>query len=1522
MAETHLEEQARRRLRSLFQFMNDWHQHQVDVPRDWRSHSFSMRLLDLPPHPYIEVGRVEGEQDSGYVLRVRRPDETPCPKPPQPLRDWLLPGWRDPTRNVEVLPSKNETVDGDTVTIRFEDDPTRPTLLVAWRGQRDSWRVAEAPIRAVLNVYHKLFELRGRLGREEERLQFVLGQGMLRGRDERGDYEHPLLLQRARLEFKPDLPQISILLADDPPELNTSLLRNTQGVDARRLAEFRDRIRGGDAHLQDDARATQLLTELIHALFGRGKFVSDRSIEVEDGVAQVFLDPVLLLIPRNARYQEAIQASISRLDEGSELPIPLVGIVGVDPGELEPRQTPRSYATTPRDSATWSSSDVRRELFLTKPANEAQENILRQLRSKRTVVVQGPPGTGKTHTIGNIVGHLLAEGKRVLIASHTSKALRVLRENIVESLRPLCVSVLDDDGESRRQLEESVHGITRRLSEDNVDRLEREAAALRAERERLIDKLEQAEAALERAISDEYTSFVVAGRPFEPSEAAKLVRTLGPTSAWIPGSLTPSVSMPLDSASIRELYDTNAQIETDEEDDIDGELPEPQGLPTPEQFADTLDREATLRAKDLRIGDDVWLREPTTDVALLMEARRAVKHAFEAANEVREHPHLIECLDVGRRAGPARETWDDFVVFIDRLGSEIAADEALKRRRTAEVKLDRIDETTLAYVRQIRAALKHEKTVFRLAAKWGNRLHPLWRRLIDASFVEGRRPANDADWEAVEALVRMYVNRDRLLHRWRGHFDEHRTLANLDLGPKPESACTQHLDRVRHALSWHADHWSKALAALEAAGISIAAAIRKIEPRTDRFGELNRLVLAAQGPLKEWVQKRLDQLELGAIERDREQWRTRLRRVAPERDTSGLARGLLQAIEERDRTTYGAGHERLIVLERKRSMLLRRRGLLGALAPAAPDWAGAIMSRQAPHDQSVPPGDPEKAWLYRQLLQELERRGSVDIAMAQSRVTDLRAALVEATSKFVDRCAWAGQHRRTKHAERQALQGWLIAVQTRGYQAGIRSAQLKAQARRLLSEARNAVPVWIMTLAHAVDSLDFQGPRFDVVIVDEASQCDLLGMLLLGIAKEAIVVGDDKQVSPSAVGEVLAYTQKLIDEHLRELPTPDLFTGKLSLYDIANQSFRQQVRLTEHFRSAEDIIAFSNHLSYGGTIRPLRDTSTIRRLPHVLAHRVAGGQRRGDVNPVEALEVASLVVAALEQPEYRNASVGVISLLKERQAVEIERVLIRRLSPAVYDNARILCGAPPQFQGDERDVVFLSMVDSGGEGLLTLRRDSDTEKRYNVAASRARDQMWVVHSLDPMRNLQEQDLRSRLLRHIAEPGAASRQRQEIDAAADSEFERQVGKLLTDAGYRVKPQWRVGSLRIDLVVVGAHGKRAAIECDGDRYHTLERLKDDLDRQMVLERLPGGWRFIRIRGTEFFRDPAATMDRVMAQLTSLGVEPLGPEASERAASASGEELRDRVVRRAADLRKQWAAEDQSEASENEAALVASA
>lgn len=164
------------------------------------------------------------------------------------------------------------------------------------------------------------------------------------------------------------------------------------------------------------------------------------------------------------------------------------------------------------------------DYLLTKPSNKEQERVIKKLEETGAVLVQGPPGTGKSHTIANILGHLLANGKRVLVSSHTSKALRVVREQVVEELRPLCISVLDNDHESKGQLEDSVNKIVNYHSKTDEKTLELEADQLNGQRKKLKEKLQLLNDLALVIRRSEYEDIVLCGESLNPSESARYVK--------------------------------------------------------------------------------------------------------------------------------------------------------------------------------------------------------------------------------------------------------------------------------------------------------------------------------------------------------------------------------------------------------------------------------------------------------------------------------------------------------------------------------------------------------------------------------------------------------------------------------------------------------------------------------------------------------------------------------------------------------------------------------------------------------------------------------------------------------------------------------------------------------------------------------------------------------------------------------------------------------------------------------------
>ena len=235
------------------------------------------------------------------------------------------------------------------------------------------------------------------------------------------------------------------------------------------------------------------------------------------------------------------------------------------------------------------------------------------------------------------------------------------------------------------------------------------------------------------------------------------------------------------------------------------------------------------------------------------------------------------------------------------------------------------------------------------------------------------------------------------------------------------------------------------------------------------------------------------------------------------------------------------------------------------------------------------------------------------------------------------------------------------------------------------------------------------------------------------------------------------------------------------------------------------------------------------------------------------------------------------------QVRHIQNLVDGEIEAPVRERHRIRVGTAEQFQGDERDVVLLSMVIDGDHTRMIGGRDA--ARRLNVAASRARDQMWLFTSVTADR-LRSEDLRHSLLTYMQSPpvlqGTSPRledvSEDERCAPFDSLFEQRVFRRIRARGYHVVPQWRVGNKRIDLVVVGRSG-RLAVECDGSPYHsTPEQLRQDFERERELRR--AGWQFFRIRSSDFELSPETALEGLWKRLDDLGIQPNAtPKETER-------------------------------------------
>jgi very-short-patch-repair endonuclease len=1504
---------GRERLSRVFQYLPALNQHRNPPKRQIREQLWTLWLNDLPDHPAIQRGRPRNieenkaetadasitREDEDFILKVARPKLTRPPEPPAELKPWLEMGWEDPAKELTVRKTKNESsAKGETVFVRFEDDANRTAAFEAWKPRRQEWAKNEKPARAAARVFETLYELYGRTEREAERVDLVLGDGILAWRRQEGGVYHPVLLQRLQMTFDPATPEFCITETEHPVELYSSLFQSMPDVDGRAIGRCREELERGDYHPLGDRDTTGFLKRLVVQLSPRGDFLESGAPDGEKDDPRIGRSPLIFLRSRTLGFAAAIEAILEDLRRRDELPWSLLNIVGLESPVASPEANSKAH----------SPFEEHQDVLLSKPANPEQIRIAQYTQITGGILVQGPPGTGKTHTIGNLIGHLLAQGKSVLVTSHTTKALRMVRSQVVSKLRSLCVSVLENDLDSRKQLESAVGTIAERLSQADSNTLEIEAQRLSEQRTHLQDKLARSRERMANARADEYRDVVVAGKSWPPSDAARWVAKEANRCAWVPSPVELGAAMPLSVGEITELYSTNRTVPPDAEGELSQSLPDAAQLPSPAEFEALTTTRDHLSKTDREYRSDLWL--PATS-ALMPESLTGIVAKVQQAIEplTGGERWKLAAVYAGKNGGPHREPWDNLVAFIEQVHLEVAKSQEVLFRHAPNVN------STVSFEEQEKTALE----IHAHLRENGNLgfvtllTHKSWKQLVQTVTVNGAQPKLPEHFLAISRFCRVKFLRRDLSARWDRQMASLGAAPARGLGDEIEKSAAQYCAPIRECLIWSARTWGPIEKELKQGGFAWEKFMAEQAPGVGADGELRRLQQAVSVNLLPILTARVNSLLWERNEMLLAGLREMLslsKRVATD---SIVVAHLYDAVSDCGPESYRAGYGRLLELQSLRNELARRKELLACLETSAPAWAAAIRTRAGVHAAPSEPGNPADAWTWRQLHDELENRARVSLEEIQASIDRCTEELRTITVELIDRRAWAFQAKRTSLTQRQALIGWLDTIRKIGKGTGIRAPRLRAEAAHKMTECRGAVPVWVMPLSRVVENFDPRTSRFDVVIIDEASQSDVMALVALYLGASVVVVGDHEQVSPSAVGQEVAVVQNLIDQFLQGIPNAHLYDGQTSVYDLARQSFGGTIRLVEHFRCVTDIIQFSNDLSYEGDIKPLRDASRIVLKPHTVAYRVHGSTRDGKVNHQEAEIVASLAAAALEQPEYQKnefgdrTSFGVVSLVGEEQALEIDRLLREHIPPDVYERHRLLCGTPAQFQGDERDVVFLSVVDTPTGAPLPFRDQQMFKQRYNVAASRARDQMWVVHSLNVQTDLRSGDLRRRLIEHAQDPGALLRLLEEKEKRTESPFEREVLKRLLIAGYRVTPQWKVGSRRIDLVVEG-NGSRLAVECDGDRYHPLEKLGDDMERQAILERL--GWVFARIRGSVFFRDPNRAMRPVFEKLRDLELEPYA-EPSQLSSAVPVAELTERVSRRAEQIRNEWNPKDSGEA-----------
>ena len=328
---------------------------------------------------------------------------------------------------------------------------------------------------------------------------------------------------------------------------------------------------------------------------------------------------------------------------------------------------------------------------------------------------------------------------------------------------------------------------------------------------------------------------------------------------------------------------------------------------------------------------------------------------------------------------------------------------------------------------------------------------------------------------------------------------------------------------------------------------------------------------------------------------------------------------------------------------------------------AAPGLAAAIVSAEGSTTLGVSFLDLESAWNHRRVQDWLDTVLSAErIEAAHRSARDERQRQQETLAQLTSALAWSEALQRINDRRRATLTAWAQAV-ARIPATGPNVFIRRAQAQRLLGGCLETIPAWVVSLGRLYETVEPIPGLFDVAIVDEASQCWLDSLVLFYLAKQVIVVGDDKQISPTVVGVADTEIDKLADAFVPDLQFRSSFNLGSSLFDHGKRYLADGVPLREHFRCVPEIISFSNMLCYqGNPLIPLRQVGR-NRLEPLRRTYLPDGIRTGDINDVEAHAIVDAVATCHTDPGYDDCDFGVICLQGDMQGERIEQLLLERL---------------------------------------------------------------------------------------------------------------------------------------------------------------------------------------------------------------------------------------------------------------------
>ncbi|MGJ8643039.1 MAG: DEAD/DEAH box helicase [Luteolibacter sp.] len=356
------------------------------------------------------------------------------------------------------------------------------------------------------------------------------------------------------------------------------------------------------------------------------------------------------------------------------------------------------------------------------------------------------------------------------------------------------------------------------------------------------------------------------------------------------------------------------------------------------------------------------------------------------------------------------------------------------------------------------------------------------------------------------------------------------------------------------------------------------------------------------------------------------------------------------------------------------------------------------------------------------------------------------------------------------------------------------------------AELLDLFPLWVCELRDLHRMLPMNQEMFDLVIFDEASQCDLASaMPAMQRAKRMVVAGDPCQLRHLSFLPLKRMEFHARSEALDETTAEDLNYRNRSLLDVAMDRVDSQSSvgfLSEHFRSQPSLIRFSNKRFYSDQLLVMRETPWSDNSCLMKQH-VSGTRDPSGANPEEGHALLQWLADHLSNFD-EGISIGIISPFRAQVDWLIDhaaKIFGAGAMEQLVSYNQLLITTVHGFQGEERDLMLISTVVTDSCPAASLRF-LETPNIFNVMVTRAKNTQVIFHSVD-----EHSDTKSMLnsyLREVDLPENGNSSTDKVNPTLRAQLLKEIATAFENRGCEVNCHTTLAGSPCDMAIRSPDG----------------------------------------------------------------------------------------------------------------------